>query len=133
MSIDYIEYLDDKVFMLAQTKTNTIIVVKDDMPKPGASPKVIDLRRVCRGLRVTLNHMDAIPNGYLFLTNCFITETGNQITDGSHPRMSYMRLTKLQLENPSVNVIDAIAEKMVFNKGRDFPSIMYDLAFLKDG
>lgn len=133
VSIDAIEYLDDKVFMLAQTRSNTVIVVRDDMPKPGASSKVIDLKRICKGLRVTMNHMDAIPNGYLFLTNCFITETGNSISDGSRPRLAYMRLTKLQLENPSVNVIDAIKEKMVFNKGKDFPSSMFDLAFLKEG
>lgn len=132
MSVNQIEYLDDKVFMLAQTRSNSIIVVKDDMPKPGASPKVIDLKRICHGLRVTMNHMDDKPNGYLFLTNCMITETGEQIADGSRPRLAYMRLTKVQLENPSVNIIDAIKEKMVFNKGRDFPSNMFDLAFLKE-
>lgn len=47
LSIDAVEYQDDRVFMLAQTSKTSVILVMDDQPKVGEKPSVINLGKIC--------------------------------------------------------------------------------------
>lgn len=127
LSVDAIEYLDDRIFMLAQTTTGSKIIIKNDMPKAGEKPTVVDTTKVCQNLRVTMNYMEKVPDGYLFLTNCFIQfGSKTETSDGPHPRMTYFKLTKADLSNRKLTLT-----KHVYNKFKDFPSQKYDLVYLK--
>lgn len=97
------------------------------MPKAGEKPTVVDTTKVCQNLRVTMNYMEKVPDGYLFLTNCFIQfGSKTETSDGPHPRMTYFKLTKADLSNRKLTLT-----KHVYNKFKDFPSQKYDLVYLK--
>jgi hypothetical protein len=75
-----------------------------------------------------MNHMDAVPNGYLFLTNCYIAGGSETvIKNGPHPRLTYFRLSKTDTERDMGEV-----KTIVFNNEKDYPSVEYDLVFLKN-
>jgi hypothetical protein len=102
-------------------------LITNDVPKSGEKPSVITLGKVCQNLRVVMNYMDQVPNGYLFLTNCFVAGgTESVIRDGPHPRLTYFKLSKVDTEK------DQKPTHIVFNNPKDYPSIEFDLAFLKN-
>jgi hypothetical protein len=95
--------------------------------KTGESLKIIELNKICQSLRVVENYMQKVPDGYLFLSNCWI-ENGSEsvVKNGPHPRMTYFKISKANMDNAEKYT----PGKIVFNKFRDFPTKSYDLVYL---